>query len=138
MTARLFPRYARLFLGSVLGALALGSTAHPAAAASPLDLLGPLGSVLSPRPTQPQPPANLDLLTDNVRNNNLNLCVLTCNLPNPAAIPGGAPQRVPAGAIPPQRVPAGAIPPTSRPPAAPPQATQSSARPTLTLPPIQF
>ncbi|MGF1568404.1 MAG: hypothetical protein ACFCVD_10095 [Nodosilinea sp.] len=123
----------RLLLGALLGLAALGATPNSASAQiPPLDALNTVGNILGlGRPQPPQPRPNMDILSENMHGNSLDICVLTCELP-PTLIPGGLPS-IPSQARPP-------LPPQARPPVLP-QAPAQAPRPqgpTILLPPIQL
>ncbi len=138
MTVRSSSVRPRLLLGLLLGTLTLGVSA-PQASANPLLEALPGGSIINSvlggqSRQAPLPPPNLDLGSDNVRNNNLNLCVVSCG----GALPGGV---LPSGGpVPPQArplppIPQGRPPVPSRGPVSRP-AAPSSPTPTLVVPPI--
>lgn len=130
--SRQFSRPTQLIFSTLLGLMTLGAAAQTASA-SPLQALPIVGSLLGSNRQPPPLPSNLGLLNDNVRNNNLNMCVLTCNTP-PPGVPG-APSagQLPPGARPP--VPS-QLPPGARPPA--PLSPSGRPNATLSIPPIQL
>lgn len=136
----------RMLLGALLGLMALSATPGKAAAQTipvPLDMItNTVGSVLGLGQSQtPQTPPELDVFNDNIRNNDLDICVLTCT-PSPIPLPQTA-----RGPVPPRpgqaRPSSAARPPVrtsgSRPPASPTARPQSNPTgPTILVPPIQL
>lgn len=132
----------RLILGALLGVVALSATPGKASAQLiPLDALNTVGNILGIG-QQPRERPNTDILNGNLNSNDIDFCVLTCDLP-PNLLPTGRPP------VPPQARPP--IPPQARPPQAGPQGIPPQARPTvpgqpsprpqgptLIVPPIQF
>lgn len=126
-------RPTQLIFSALLGLMTLGAAAQTASA-NPLEALPIVGSLLGANRQAPPLPSSLGLLSDNVRNNNLNMCVLTCNTPSPGV--SGAPSAglpIPPGARPP--VPS-QLPPGARPPA--PLSPSGRPNATLSIPPIQL
>ncbi|MBT9310895.1 hypothetical protein [Leptothoe kymatousa] len=135
----------KVLLGILLGTLSLG-VAAPQASANPLLEALPGGSIInsilggqSQSQPAPLPLPPMDLGSDNVRNNNFNLCVVSCGGALPGgALPGGvSPQARP---LPPQGIPQGR-PPQARPPVpsrgpAPAARPAAPTSPTLVVPPI--
>lgn len=132
----------QIFVGVLLGALALGTTAEKASAVTPLDLIQiPLNAVGGGSP-KPLPNRNIDVFKENMNGNNLNLCVS----PGPCQVPGSSP-RVPTprptsipqvrGPIAPPRVPQRVVAPSQ---AAPRQtaAPQSAPGAVLSIPQIEL
>ena len=115
----------KLLFGTLLGVMALGSTAQQASA-NPLQAIPMVGELLGVTNNRPVPlPDQLDVFTENVNNNNVSVCVLTCT---PGSVPG-----LPTGARPSQPRPVGARPPVPGqipPGARPPASVPNGARPT--------
>ena len=137
--SRPFSRPTQLICSTLLGLMTLGAAAQTASA-NPLQALPIVGSLLGGNRQSPPLPSNLGLLNDNVRNNNLNMCVLTCNTPAPsvpgapsAGNVGSAGLPIPPGARPPAP---SQLPPGARPPA--PLGPNGRPNATLNLPPIQL
>lgn len=127
----------RLFLGALLGIVALSATPGKASAQiPPLEAISAIGNMVGiGQPRRPQERPNTNVLNNNLHSNDLDLCVLTCDLPS-ALLPPGRPPMPPQARppMPPQArppVPAQGQPPVSA-PASRPQG------PTILLPPIQL
>lgn len=131
----------------MVGLVTLASTA-PKASANPLQAIPVVSDLIRATQRPPAPPSNVDIFHDNVQGNTVNLCVLTCNTPNPGIpqampqrVPQAVPQRMPQGAMPqrmpqsamPQRVPQGAVPQRAPQGARPTTAAPRSNRPNVTV-----
>lgn len=81
-----FPTSTKLIFGTLLGLMALGTSAQQASA-NPLQAIPIIGDLL--RTDQPLPiPTELNAIRDIGQGNTVNFCVTTCNIP-----PSGAPRQ---------------------------------------------
>ena len=126
----------QIFLGILLGAIAVGTTPDKAAALTPLDLIKiPLNAVGSGTP-KPLPNRNIDVFKENLNGNNLNVCVSPCGVPN------AVPRTLPSRPTPPPQVrgpiaPQGSVSP-SQTAQSQTAAPQRSSGPVLSVPPIKL